>query len=203
MMWLRTFDAAELHTFPQSWTLQELISHMEQLADTEGCVVCQIRVNDLNLTEADERRLQATPVTQIQTFTAYGDTRLRVAAQALEGFLKALPELEKRTLGLVERLRTEGLRATVMPDFVQVISDLEAVNRLFHRLEIPIGSLQQLVNSIVQAFETGDAVLVADLLEYELTQHFQSWQDKIQSEFKTTNPSLDRPQDPPLVDGVP
>ena len=183
MKWQRVLDQKDLGTYPNTTTLKDLISESEKQAETEACVVCRVEVNGLALTEEDEERLAGSNVKEILSFSAYGQTVTSLEADTVKSVVSFLPLLQRHALEISENLRTHGFGPGLPSMFAQLVDDLQTLNNYFQRRSSDAAQdysrFHRLLTGLITAFGERDSVLLADLLEYELTACLNDWQHQV------------------------
>lgn len=184
----------ELKTdFPKAQTLREVIGQVEANFQLKGEVICEIQVNGISINEEDEVRLAETPVTDIESLLVCSSEPARLIDQALDSCREFIPHVKDSCLRTSEALRgTDANEAqsrfieTMDSCFwlVDTLRHIRGASRV-NKVSQETGDLDQwtkqeekmakVVKEVVTAFEAKDYVLVADLLEYELSEAVNIW----------------------------
>ncbi len=187
-VWANTELSTE---FPQAKTLSEVIGELEATFQLKGEVICEIQVNGIAISEEDEVRLGATPVTDIESLIICSSEPARLIDQALGSCREFVPHVKQSCIRTSEKLRgTDAAGAQT-----QFIETIEGCHWLVDTLRHIRGASKNsptspgldqwtahenkmagVVRDVVTAYEAKDYVLVADLLEYELSEAVAAWE---------------------------
>ena len=185
--------------FAACTTLKEVISTLEVNATANGEVICEVCVNGLVLSEEDESAFAADSVDAIETLSIQTQKPFDLMRDALKSAAELLPQLETSALSTAELLRA-GDVARSAHGFEETISGCQwLVETLMHVRGASLGLGQtmvqpqawstseqligRVVNDVSAAYERSDSILVADLLEYEMTAALASWKATIATEL--------------------
>lgn len=187
-VWANTEISTE---FPQAKTLSEVISELEATFQLKGEVICEIQVNGIAIDEADEVRLGATPVTEIESLIICSSEPARLIDQALNSCREFIPHVKQSCIRTSEKLRGTD-SAGAQSQFIETMEGCYwLVDTLRHvrgasKNNVTGPGLDQwtgyetkmtaVVREVVKAYEAKDYVLVADLLEYELSEAVAAWE---------------------------
>ena len=197
MAWTFEITSDELKNFPQTASLDSLIEVAEERARENGFVVCAVEVNGLKLSEADEQKFASTGISEIHHFRAHGLDQQQIVGDTITSLLQLLPLYEKAALDLSVALRQGNLTNELITHFAYFVGDIQLFNDSVLRLhnfglgvpsewERAFAQLSSSVRQILESFEKRDTVLLADLLEYELTRCFNDWQDVLRHSVEKT-----------------
>ncbi len=171
-------------------TLGDVIKNIEAEFMGHGEVVCEIRVNGLVLKEEDEKKFSESKLGEINELMVQTNAPKNLIAQALHSALDYLPKVQAACIECSEFYRTgkmqeaqqffqdvvEGcfwLLDTVvhMRGAHENLSDKSKFSENWLKLEKKfVGDLKELL----QASEKKDCILIADLLEYEMSTDLES-----------------------------
>ncbi len=196
LSWTKTEVAA---AFKACTTLKDVISSLELTASTNGDVICEVRVNGIVLSEDDETEFAMSSLDAIETLTVQTHKPLELMRDALKSAAELLPQLETAALTTAELLRA-GDVARSAREFEGMIGGCQwLVDTLMHVRGASMGMGQTLVEpqawstseqligrvviDVTAAYEKSDSILVADLLEYEMTAALASWKSTIAAEL--------------------
>jgi hypothetical protein len=188
MAWTYELNTSELTAMPRHFCLRELIAAAELEAQKLGNVVCWIEVNGVKLSEANEEQYSGTSISEIKNFKAGGSSEHTILVDTIHSLCQLLPHYENSAVELSNKMRTDGLSSEVVAQIAYLVGDIQLFNDSIIRLQNfgladpgvwqqALGAINRTVAELLQAFEQKDQVLLADLLEYELTQCFNTWQD--------------------------
>lgn len=182
--------------------LARVFSDIEQDLRHTNQVVCRYIVNGLEVAEADEARFSTVTLEQIETLEYLTENSRDLTALVLRGWVEALPELIQQTENLAKRMRAQGLSGLLKP-----------IHDLVHNCEFLIDSAftikatmgdqffggmpqdwdkteaesKRTVLEALRALENKDFVLLADVLEYDLSNVLQMWLDHLKVLEKSLN----------------
>ncbi len=183
-VWANTEISTE---FPQAKNLGEVISELEATFQLKGEVICEIQVNGIAISEEDEVRLGATPVTEIESLIICSSEPARLIDQALGSCKEFIPHVKQSCIRTSEKLRgTDAAGAQnqfieTMEGCYWLVDTLRHVrgaskNSNLDQWTVYENKMASVVREVVTAFEAKDYVLVADLLEYELSEAVAAWE---------------------------
>lgn len=198
-MTTQTWDNQALNReFPNCQTLAQIIERIEAVFNGSGEVICEIRVDGLLLDEGDEQRYGENNTRQIQMLEVRANRPDDLIRDAIASTLVFIPDLERASLEAAEKLRgsevKEGLRAfsDVLQGCQWFVDTLMHVRGAASGTPNPIGYAErwyeaekligQVVGELNQAYGGNDSVLLADLLEYEVTGALEIWKEVISNE---------------------
>lgn len=180
-------------------TLRDVITALEVEMSTKGEVICEIAVNDTPLSEEDEIKFADCAVSDLESLAIVTNRPVDLVNDALKSAAGLVPQLERSALTTAELLRAgEGARAT--QGFKETVAGCQwLVETLLHvrgaseGIGLPIRDsakwseserlIGRVVSEVSEAHARMDTILVADLLEYEMTTALQSWTSTIQGEL--------------------
>lgn len=180
-------------------TLREVITALEVEMSAQGEVICEVRVNDMPLSEEDEIKFAECAVEDIASLGIVTNRPAELVNDALKSAAGLMPQLERSALTTAELLRA-GEVARAAHGFQETVAGCQwLVETLLHvrgaseGVGQPIGDLSKwmesekligrVVNEVSEAHAKMDSILVADLLEYEMTAALASWKSTIQGEL--------------------
>jgi hypothetical protein len=193
------WDSQEIgKQFRECSTLKEIIARLETDFSLKGEVICEIRVNGILLSEDDEVKFASHPRETIQEISIASNRPGDLISQALASADVFVPELDKACLRTAEKLRGADLPAA-QASFRETIEGCQwFVDTLMHvrgaasGIEKPISNpalwfeaekmITQVIREVSEAYGNEDYVLVADLLEYELTGTLAVWKNVLDTE---------------------
>ena len=169
--------------FSSCQTLESLIQSIEERLLEKEKVVCKIVVNGLLLNEEDEKRLAQTRLHEVD----FVEVEYRDKKELVEDSARDLNEwiIQFKTVLLQQ---AEKLRATsqITPyDFSQTVKNLfwligaiqaiKAHRATQHNWENVEKFMSTAVKELELAYQQQDLVLLADVIEYELTSGLDQW----------------------------
>ncbi len=184
-MFNQVWDAKAIgESFPNAVDLNQIIKSVENEHASSNLVICRVIVNGLSFDEYDEKKYEAVPVNSLN--------ELQIEMHDIRDLLTDTDQTNaKYALGIVEQaLSTADLFRgkdvhRAHGEFKSLITNFDsllAANNLVldvgraqqiefapERVEIEM-KFQALLHEVLMAYEKHDLILVADLLEYELTE---------------------------------
>lgn len=194
-----TWDSSEIATqFGSCQNLKEVIARLESEFSNRGEVICEIKINGMTLNDADEAKFATNPVEGIQTMTVQSQRPSTLIVDAMDSALAFLPELESYALAAAEAMRISDLKHGGST-FISALDGCQwLVDTIVHMrgaasgIGDPIAQPEkwfqaekhfgQVVAQVSEAYANADTVLVADILEYELTSAIQVWREALGEE---------------------
>ncbi|MEK7358560.1 MAG: hypothetical protein AAB250_19095 [Bdellovibrionota bacterium] len=185
--------------FSHCATVKEIITTLETDFESRGEVICEVRINGMILDDQDEMQFANNPIDGVNDLAVKSERPGDLIKGALASAAHLLPELEIASLSTADQLR--GIDASKARDsFAQAIEGcqwlvgtLEHVRGAASGIGEPIESVErwlaaekfiaQVVNEVSAAYGKGDSILVADLLEYELTAAITLWREVLEREI--------------------
>jgi hypothetical protein len=198
-MTTQIWNKAELsEEFPQAQTLQSIITSIEGVYNRKGEVICEIRVNGLLMDENDEKKFAESSSSEIQQIEVRTNRPADLIRNAMNSVLTFIPDLERASLAAAEKLRGAEF-AQGQKSFGEVLEGCQWIfDTLLHVRGAASGTgkplaqperwyeaekiIAQVVKEVSGAYGNNDFVLVADLLEYEVTGAMAIWKEVIESE---------------------
>jgi hypothetical protein len=193
------WDSQEIRQqFATCANLKEVIVKIENDFSKKGEVICEIRVNGVRLNESDEARYAESRLEAINDLSVSINRADSLILDALVSAHAFVPELEKSCVATGDSLRGSEI-SLAQKQFGETLEGcqwlidtvghirgaasgigqpVERTERWFEAERV----IAKVVREISTAYEAGDSVLVADLLEYEMTGALHIWQEVIESE---------------------
>lgn len=179
-------------------TLKEIITRIETDFSTRGEVICEIRVNGVLLSEDDEVQYAASSAAEIRDLAVRSNKPADLIIDAMASASAFLPDLEKSCLKTSEMFRGADLGAA-QTSFHECLEGCQwLVDTLMHvrgaasGIEKPMSQperwyeaekvIGRVIRELSEAYSRHDFVLVADLLEYELTGALLVWKETLAHE---------------------
>ncbi len=196
--------------FPECATLKDIIARLESDFVARGEVICEIRVNGVLLNDGDETRLGEMQSGEILDLEIRSNQPSSLISDAIRSTLVLIPDLEKSCVSTAERFRGTDMGAA-QKSFHECLEGCQwLVDTLIHvrgaasGTGVPISQperwfeaeklIARVIREISEAYTLKDYVLVADLLEYELTGVLSVWREAIELESRARGSNGDGPQ---------
>lgn len=178
--------------------LREIIAKIELDFSNRGEVICEIRVNGVLLDESDEEKFAESSREEIHDLAVRANKPADLIFDAIRSAHAFIPDLEQSCLVTAELFRGADL-GSAQKRFHETLEGCQwLVDTLMHvrgaasGINEPIGQperwyeaekiLSTAIRELSEAYSKNDYVLVADLLEYELTGALAIWKDAVASE---------------------
>lgn len=187
-----------IHQFAECTTLREIINRVESEFALKGEVICEIHVNGMMLSEEDEAKFAESPRAEIRDLTIRSNQPGLLIAQALDSAVAFIPQLSESCLKAAEAFRGHDLQAAqrsfneTLEGCTWLVETLTHIRGASSGVGRPIASadrwfeaektINRVVREVSAAYTEKDYVLVADLLEYEVTAALEIWIDAIKVE---------------------
>lgn len=177
--------------FGEQSTLREVIQSLELEFQKANEVVCQIKVNGVPLSEADEIKYGGTLVADISSIEVTTKNPRSILTEVVENWVIEIPRMIVQNDQLSQELRFKGVEGNLkrlidLVDGCQLLIDsIISMQSLFETLKTMKSenwkSAQKLAASAIGeallAFQKKDFNLMADVLEYDLGHALQIWLD--------------------------
>lgn len=194
-----------LSDFADCENLRDLIDAIELKCRQTSLLVCAIRVNGMALEEEDESRFANTAVTSVKDIEVEVGNINEIVEGIFSNYVNWIPYLREVADDVSESLRERNMSvaqrsinemADALTDLVNSLIELKKTKALvpalsqiekIEKLEI---TFVEVVKELTSAFESGDYVLAADVVEYDLNNlldDLKAWVDKSRQELGTGN----------------
>lgn len=185
---------------PQT-TLAKVFSDIERELQSQNQVVCQYVLNGLALSEKQEGQFANLELAQVESLEYLAEDSQLLQKSVTQSWIQALPELISEIEKLSAKIRQEGLVGNykaahdVMENTEFLISSVSTLKSLVgdgvmstyaQWTQAEKKSLTTVREALV-ALENKDFVLLADILEYDLTSSLQIWLETLQHIGKGLN----------------
>jgi translation initiation factor 1 (eIF-1/SUI1) len=176
--------------------LQQIIVRLETQAESQGKVICMVKVNGLNLSTADEERLATTARDKIDEI----EIQLSQSARLVDDSVKVLADF-LQALSLRVQTAAEQFRNTTAPPTQHLFSEIVQSTHLLTDALLTLkpnllaraqdkttyeqawvaaeAHFMQTIRELAVAYQKQDFVLVSDVLEYELYNSIEKWREII------------------------
>lgn len=194
-----SWDRIEIaRQFPECSTLSEVISRIESEFSAKGEVICEIHVNGMPLNDADEHKFAQSPRSEINDLSVRTNRPESLIIQALESARTYIPQIEESCLKSAEAFRGHDLGGAqrcfgdTLDGCTWLVETLTHIRGAASGIGKPINqidrwfeaekAINRVVREVSDGYQANDFVLVADLLEYELTGALQIWHQALEAE---------------------
>lgn len=196
----KRWTRAEIATsFSGCINLHEVIVKLEAEMLVHGEVICEIKINDLALSEDDETKFAECTLADLDSLEIQSNRPFDLVKDALRSAVGLMPKLEKSAIATAELIRAgevkraaKGFEETVagcqwlVETLLHVRGASAGVGKPITRMAQWLASeklIGRVVNEVSDAHSRADTILVADLLEYEMTAALASWKTTIEAEL--------------------
>jgi len=174
---------------------QELIQWVEQeLLQKDGKVLTQIKVNGTEIDEYTEEEIKEAPLSSIDSVEVQAETPQNLVLQGLLDADSMLPEILSNLDVCIEKVQNQEKEEAVAA-FVKVTDGLSWFSTIYsgaasvfqekivalqldtHEFVLNSSRLNEILNDILDAYNSQDNVAFADLLEFELKEILESLRD--------------------------
>lgn len=174
---------------------QELIQWVEQeLLQKDGKVLTQIKVNGTEIDEQTEQEIKEAPLSSIDSVEVQAETPQNLVLQGLMDADAMLPEILSNLDVCIEKVQNQEQEQAVEA-FVKVTDGLSWFSTIYsgaasvfqekivamqldtHEFVMNSSRLNEILNDILDAYNSQDNVAFADLLEFELKETLESLRD--------------------------
>ena len=172
--------------------LGQLMSALEKEFTLRGHVICQFKLNGMNLTEADERRLAAIGVMEVESLEIDSESPQALMFGILDNWILELPKLIENAEALAKAIKFEGIEGK-LKSFVELLDTCQFLMESLMSLERVVSDKQfgldswlsaekvtsEAIGQALAAFEKKDFVMLAEVLEYDLPHSLQVWSEQM------------------------
>ncbi|MEK6556636.1 MAG: hypothetical protein AABZ31_15405 [Bdellovibrionota bacterium] len=173
-------------------TLENLISTVENRLSQTDKVVCKIVVNGLLLSEEDEARLAPTRLTEIDFIEIEFRSKKQLVEDSARELKAWIDQFKTVILGQADKIRTQGQLTNF--DFTQTVKNMfwligaikavKAHRAEQYNWENVEHHMTAAIREVETAYTAQDHILLADVLEYEVSSGLDQWRvllDSIES----------------------
>lgn len=183
--------------FGKETHLEAIIQLLEKDLEKRGEVVCRVSINDMKLSEDDEKKFAFVAASEIQELIIESENPDIIFKQLLEDWTKGIPDMIKLADKLAARLRFDGIEEALF-DFTQLIdschllvNSLDSIRGIFEskKRKLPEGwkhleaNLQKAFHSLMDSWQTKNDQDMANIIEFDIADNLQSWVGLL-NEFK-------------------
>lgn len=186
--------------FPDCATLQEIITCIEAEFSGRGEVICEVRVNGHLLNEEEEKKFAESSTSEIRDLSVRSNPPANLIIDAIRSAIVMIPDLEKSCLKTADLLRGSdfGLAQLSFHECLEgcqwLVDTLIHIRGAASGIQFPISQperwfeaeklIARVIREMSEAYTGKDFVLVADLLEYELTGALEVWKEEVETESR-------------------
>lgn len=177
--------------FGEDAELKELILHFESEYKKIGEVVCKIKVNELPLTEDQELKLASTQVKHIDSFELETENTNLLLIDVLEKWKEEIPQLILSADSTAQKIRFKGIEHAYISfsQFIDachlLVSSLSSIRTLIenegtlnlYNWQESEKKLWTIFNDLMEACNSKNNNVIADIIEYDLADTLQRWLD--------------------------
>lgn len=177
--------------YPECNTLKSLLRKINEKSWKSRQVICEIRLNGKFLSEEEEIELADMNVSEIKELIVTTQSTDELIKNSVQSYLQLIPQIKKAALDCSEDFREYNLKGGQLL-FTDVLDGCrwmtDALFLLKNSMKDWDGFLElgpewatlesqysNVVNELVQAYESNDTLLLADVLEYELSNSLDGW----------------------------
>lgn len=181
--------------FQDNATLSDVIRALEVEFEPMNEVVCQIKVNGVSMSEADEAKYASTPARDLFSVEVTTKSPQKILVEVVDNWIAEVPKMILMNDQLSQELRFQGatgqLKALVnlIENCQLLVESILSMEALFEGLktlkEDSWKGAQKVASAAIGealfAFQKKDFNLMADVLEYDLGHALQTWLDLLNS----------------------
>lgn len=180
---------ALLKTFGEGVTLAVVFEKLHLEWQERGEVVCQFRINGMNLTEQDEYRLASATVSEIESFEVDSQRPDDLLLGVLQNWVTELPTLIQNADYLAQDIRFDGIQDK-LNSFVELVDSCQFLIDSLMTLENIVQTQQwtsalewnentqltgRAIGEALKAFEAKNYTVLSEVIEYDLGHCLQVW----------------------------
>lgn len=180
-------------SFPSASDLGQILSALNESESKNGSVICEIFVNDVKMREEEEVKWSAAKIEEIRNLRVGTKKVEGLMIESLHGGIDFLDDIMGGLLRASDIFRNDDIHAAhkyyaccieATEAFVELISHYKIVyTQVLGRGVLNWEKIElQLIKSlheVLEAYGQKNYVLVADLLEYDLTNVLQQWRGEL------------------------
>lgn len=187
-MLTRQWSSSEIvDSFGTCQNVKEVISAVEKLMWSEGQVVCEVHVNGLRLAEQDEERSVQQSVSDIKSMSVRTESPKALLISTLTDLVTMLPSFRDKCCSAADRFRFQDANSaqetfSEVIEICRYITDVLFVvkNQFPQYFDLNVETAyRNVIGEVLKAFEKMDFALLADILEYDLTNVLVQFQDQL------------------------
>lgn len=178
-------------SYPGCRTLKSLIQKINEESWKSKQVICEICLNGKFLSEEEEIELGDTPIESIQVLEVTTQSTDELIKNSVQSYIQFIPQIKKAAIDCSEDFRDYKMKegqvlftdvldgCRWMTDALFLLKNSMKDWDGFMELGPEWASLESqysnVVNELVHAYESNDTLLLADVLEYELSNSLDGW----------------------------
>ncbi len=180
--------------------LKDIIQSIENEFLESGQVVCNISLNNTELSEEKELEFKNTSILKIQHLSFQLENPQTLVKDVCLNWTKMLPDLIKKieTTSNIIRFETPQNSLSSIENLIEFceyftasidsvykyLSGFNLLNKYEDHWLDQSSKYHDIVKELLYAFEKQDFVLISDILEYDLTDCFNNWLELIKDSLK-------------------
>lgn len=181
--------------YPDAQVLEDVLGAVNKEVESQGQVVCEVKVNGLLLDEEEEKNFFTTPVSEINDMVVQCQDPNTLLDESLESGMayldRLIPAVEQCSalfrgddLAEAHTFHFNCVEGAVW--FVKLATHFKLAYLKFRGEVSPEwqeveSRFAQVLGEVLEAYEKKNYILVADLLEYELLTTFEKWREILNS----------------------
>lgn len=189
--------------FPGQQTLQEILAKLNSTLWTDEHLISEIYLNGEMLDEESEIKNGSMPKDRITSLEIVAKTLPELITNSVETHIKVIPLIKTAAIECSESFRNQHLNLG-QKSLTDVLESCHYMTEALSLLKSSIkqwdgfvefgpewgvteSQYSQAVNQLVSAYQSHDPLLLADVLEYELTNSLDGWVrvfEKIQKQIE-------------------
>ncbi len=178
-----------LEVFESTTELNRIIQYFEEKFQKMGEVICRISLNDLILSEDDEKRFWSTPLSEIKSLAVDTENPTQLFKDVLQYWLVHLPTLINASDKLSQSLKFKSLdqSAVELSQFIDqchlLVNSLNSISALCQHRSFMLPAdwnsselkLWKAFNELLEYFNNKNTRTMAEIIEYDLADALQNW----------------------------
>lgn len=197
MRWDRKAIAED---FSDCTVFEEIIAELESSLISKGEVICEIRVNETYLDIEEEKRLAGSAVTDIEDLEVRSEKTAVLISSSVVSLFEWIPQVRDVSIMCSEYYR-EGETVSANKYFQEILESCEWITealgllrpelfkisddvQFIDKWDVVKTKYMDSVQELLEAYQAKDLVLLADVLEYEITTALDNWLELLKSDDK-------------------
>ncbi len=191
-------------TFRKCKNLGQLIAVIEKQGEADGLYVVKIHLNGRSMDEDEESLLDSLSINEVKKIDFEMSSMNDIIRKSIADIMAAIQDTQMRAIGFAKQFRSDQAVDDEKVKFVliqcrSVIESLEQIftahsKRRFVIKHLPLWyeaekELTNILQCILQSRKMTDVDFLADLIEYDLVQALDQWEETLEKEV-LENPSF-------------
>lgn len=178
-------------------TMGDVISEIENRFQSKGEVLCELKINGVRFSEKDESHYAGSLLEELFEVTASSSSVADLVRGAVRSQLEMIPGLKEKCLSTADQLRMIefGKAQKDLSDILEAcrwltdglnLIKVRIAGKTLDQIGLDVWERVELdyirvVREALEAFKSADRILLADVIEYDLSTILERWQEQLLS----------------------